>query len=107
MAAADRHWRGASPGDRHRGGEHGDRRLAASMLRRCRGDVAAVCARLRADAADPPDRARVAGKDAAAGYVARRHRVVAAFRQGAYRPCSACRVAVAYAPATVCGECGR
>ena len=103
MSAQDRHWHGSSPGDRHRGGESGDRHLAASALAR-HGGVNAAVRSLRADAEDPIDRARWAGRDALQGYVARRLRVAAAFEQGMYRACGACG-RLAHAPHEECHRC--
>ena len=102
MSAEDRHWDDSSPGDRHRGGESGDRQLAASALAR-HGSVEAAVRRLRADADDPIDRARWGGRDALNGYVARRLRVAAAFEQGTYRACACGRLA--HAPHAECHRC--
>lgn len=104
MSAADRHWASATPGERHRGGADGDVRLAKDTLARCGGDAARAERRLLADAAEPCDRAEAAGADALTGYVARRKRVAAAFRQGAYRPCRRCG-RLAFAPHDLCAPC--
>ena len=102
-------WRERRGGGARRGGrgrEGGDIDVAREYLRRAKGRASEAGRLAAADARLPSDRAQLAGEVAADGYVLRRQRIAAAFRQGRYRCCSAlgCR-ALAIAPESSCPLC--